>query len=139
MKMSSAPVYLRGESTNVCTSYHNLVDEDLLPISIRGTEYKVNIHRLEQFPGSRLYDMAKVWRIRCKTGSDRRPVYVDRNPYIFHCILDYYITGELHLPDALCSGQVRGELDYWGIGAENIAPCCLWKTRNGNLNYISFP
>ena len=117
----------------MCDSpYYNVSVDDVMPLSIRGVEFLVNIHRLQEHPGSTLHQLARSWDIR-RQRQDTRPVYIDRNPIVFHCILDYYITGELHLPDAMCSGQVKEELDYWGIGAENIAPCCLLKSRNGNV------
>ena len=135
MKMSSALTNVTNDCVETFPPYYNVTADDLMPICIRGTVYQVNISRVENCPNTRLYEIAKVWKDGRNGGSNNRPFYIDRNPYIFHCILDYYTTGELHLPDAFCSGQVKGELEYWGIGSQHISPCCLWKTRDGSNIY----
>nr|CUU00318.1 hypothetical transcript [Hymenolepis microstoma] len=55
-----------------------------------------------------------------------QPVYFfDRDPEIFRFVLDYYRTGELHLPTNICGPFVRKELIFWGIDESLIDPCCM--------------
>nr|VZI23028.1 unnamed protein product [Spirometra erinaceieuropaei] len=58
--------------------------------------------------------------------STPQPVYFfDRDPEIFRFVLDYYRTGELHLPSNICGPFVRKELIFWGIDESLIDPCCM--------------
>ncbi|GAA38997.2 potassium voltage-gated channel subfamily C member 2, partial [Clonorchis sinensis] len=51
--------------------------------------------------------------------------FYDRDPEIFRFVLDYYRTGELHLPSSICGPFVRKELIFWGIDESLIGPCCM--------------
>lgn len=44
---------------------------------------------------------------------------------VFRHVLDYYRTGELHLPSSLCAPFIRKELIFWGLPEDFIEPCCL--------------
>lgn len=69
------------------------------------------------YPGTLLQDKASV---------APQPVYFfDRDPEIFRFVLDYYRTGELHLPTNICGPFVRKELIFWGIDESLIDPCCM--------------
>lgn len=60
------------------------------------------------------------------TSTAAQPVYFfDRDPEIFRFVLDYYRTGELHLPTNICGPFVRKELIFWGIDEALIDPCCM--------------
>ena len=106
-------------------------DPDYMRVSVRGVEYSVCITGLAKHPGTRLYNMGQLWKLKASAGCKRKVFYLNRNPMLFHCILDYHTSGELHLPDGLCPSKLKGELAFWGIGPETIAPCCLWKSRDG--------
>ncbi|CAL8071086.1 unnamed protein product [Calicophoron daubneyi] len=51
--------------------------------------------------------------------------FYDRDPEVFRFVLDYYRTGELHLPSTICGPFVRKELIFWGIDESLIGPCCM--------------
>ena len=69
------------------------------------------------YPGGPLQDKLAV---------TPQPVYFfDRDPEIFRFVLDYYRTGELHLPTNICGPFVRKELIFWGIDESLIDPCCM--------------
>ncbi|KAL3315393.1 hypothetical protein Ciccas_005970 [Cichlidogyrus casuarinus] len=51
--------------------------------------------------------------------------FFDRDPEIFRFVLDFYRTGELHLPSSICGPFVRKELIFWGIDESLIEPCCM--------------
>ncbi|PVD31533.1 hypothetical protein C0Q70_06946 [Pomacea canaliculata] len=59
--------------------------------------------------------------------SNASELFFDRNPKVMHGILDLYRTGELHLPNNLCSTLIRKELEFWEVPEELISECC-WKT-----------
>ncbi|KAI3388903.1 hypothetical protein SNEBB_006736 [Seison nebaliae] len=57
--------------------------------------------------------------------------FFDRNPLIFAYVLNFYRTGELHIPHDKCGSSIKRELDFWGINEGDIQACC-W------LNYSKF-
>ena len=65
------------------------------------------------------------------TNSDYDPIrkefFFDRDPNSFMAILNYYRTGKLHAPLAVCANLFNEELNFWGICEGEIQPCC-WTT-----------
>lgn len=111
------------KSDEICSPH-----DDLMTLNLRGKQFEVNIRSLEKYPESLLYSLGERWR----EGDNKKALFVNQNPGILHCILDYYAVGELHLPEGLCGQHVRRELAFWGVGLEAVAPCCLGKIREGN-------
>ena len=63
-----------------------------------------------------------------------------RDPNVLHCVLDYYNSGQLHLPDG-CASLLKQELDFWGISSTTVCPCCAGKIcvgmyRSALANYL---
>ena len=127
----------KGLEDDVCMEEDDCLyidDLDKMEISIRGVVYEVDIHSLKIAPNSKLCKLGEKWSnhyLNHSGSNKRRAFYLNQNPAIFHCILDYYKTGKLHLPDGLCGHQLKRELSFWGLGENVIAPCCLWKVRDG--------
>uniref|UniRef100_A0A0R3RHF8 Ion_trans domain-containing protein n=1 Tax=Elaeophora elaphi TaxID=1147741 RepID=A0A0R3RHF8_9BILA len=42
-------------------------------------------------------------------------------------ILNYYRTGKLHYPTNVCGPLFEDELEFWGLDANQVEPCC-WMT-----------
>ena len=118
---------------------YKVEDDDRMPISLRGFEYRVVVGRLSSDPETTLYKLAKKWALLKSRGSRAGVFHIDRNPALFHCVLDYYSTGQLHLPDGVCGYQLRREIAFWGLKPHVIAPCCLWKIRQGRKQSILIP
>ncbi|VDK62843.1 unnamed protein product [Gongylonema pulchrum] len=53
--------------------------------------------------------------------------FFDRHPGVFAQILNYYRTGKLHYPTDVCGPLFEEELEYWGLDANQVEPCC-WMT-----------
>lgn len=62
--------------------------------------------------------LAKYYR------TEQNDYFFDRDPEIFHCILNYFRSGELHLPTSVCGLVIKSELDFWGIDDISIEECC---------------
>ncbi|KAI6236756.1 hypothetical protein M3Y95_00192000 [Aphelenchoides besseyi] len=60
--------------------------------------------------------------------------YFERSPTIFDLIVDYYVTGKLHLPTDACAIKIRDELNYWRIPLSNISPCCRFEDGSPQPN-----
>ena len=135
---TSLPLSENGAAYDVTESENDdfdVSDSDKLCLCVRGTEYVMDVNKLSRAePDSRMYRLVAKWR-QLNENSDtgqRKSMFINRNPHVFHCIVDYYVTGQLHLPDGVCGSQLSHEMRYWGIGYDVIAPCCLWKLHEGN-------
>ena len=53
--------------------------------------------------------------------------FFDRHPGVFAQILNYYRTGKLHYPTDVCGPLFEEELEFWGLDANQVEPCC-WMT-----------
>lgn len=53
--------------------------------------------------------------------------FFDRHPGVFGQILNYYRTGKLHYPTDVCGPLFEEELEFWGLDANQVEPCC-WMT-----------
>ena len=50
--------------------------------------------------------------------------YLDRNPLIFHHILDHFCNGHFHLPRNICPIHARKELEFWAVSLADVPECC---------------
>ena len=106
------------------------MDLDLMPVCVRGVEYKVRVKNIQKFPGTRLYYILEQWK------EDKKTAYIDSDITMFESVMNFYKHGELHLPDNLCAVLVQAEIAYWGIAPEFISPCCVHKYKNGNNQFV---
>ena len=49
--------------------------------------------------------------------------FFERDPTAFVAVLNYHITGHLHIPRSKCVKSFEDEVTYWGIPFD-IEPCC---------------
>ncbi|XP_056009033.1 potassium voltage-gated channel protein egl-36-like isoform X3 [Ostrea edulis] len=99
-------------------------DPDLQRFNIRGTLIITSSAKFQTFPDTKL---GKLTNTSPEYNPQHDEYFIDRNPMIFHLILDFYNTGDLHLPKTLCAGSIRKELEFWEIHENLLRPCC-WKT-----------
>ncbi|KAI3388065.1 hypothetical protein SNEBB_002527 [Seison nebaliae] len=59
--------------------------------------------------------------------------FFDRHPGVFAQILNYYRTGKLHYPTDVCGPLFEEELEFWGLDANQVEPCC-WMTYTQHRN-----
>ncbi|KAM9842988.1 delayed-rectifier potassium channel regulatory subunit KCNS3-like [Aulostomus maculatus] len=50
--------------------------------------------------------------------------YFDRSPSFFCYVLNFYLTGKLHLVDGLCVISFIQEIEYWGLMERHLDLCC---------------
>ncbi|XP_008305159.1 potassium voltage-gated channel subfamily S member 3-like [Stegastes partitus] len=53
--------------------------------------------------------------------------YFDRSPRFFCYVLNFYLTGKIHLVDGLCVVSFIQEIEYWGIKERHLDFCCSNK------------
>ena len=81
-------------------------------LNIGGVVFKTHSQTLQRFPQTRL---AKLTTQDDSYDPDDKEFFFDRNSLVFHGILDYYRTGELHVPHNICAQVVHNELTFWGF------------------------
>ncbi|CAN9502036.1 unnamed protein product [Ophioblennius macclurei] len=53
--------------------------------------------------------------------------YFDRSPRFFCYVLNFYLTGKIHLVEGLCVVSFCQEIEYWGIKKGHLDCCCSGK------------
>ncbi|WAQ97867.1 KCNAG-like protein [Mya arenaria] len=94
----------------------------IIKLNIGGVYFLTRHATLKNAPDTRL---ARLTTSSKEYISDQNVYFFDRNPELFNYILDYYRTGELHLPKHVCGATIRNELEFWQLGSGNIADCCV--------------
>ena len=85
---------------------------------------ETQLKTLSRFPTTLLGDPRKRMRFFDPL---RNEYFFDRHPGVFAQILNYYRTGKLHYPTDVCGPLFEEELEYWGLDANQVEPCC-WMT-----------
>ncbi|KAK3091552.1 hypothetical protein FSP39_020760 [Pinctada imbricata] len=94
----------------------------LVQLNLRGTVFMTNIKKFQLFPDSRL---GQLYRNGHFLKTKENEYFFDRNPSLFHFILDTYQDGKLHIPKSICSTVIRKELQYWKLEEDILGKCCL--------------
>ncbi|XP_062614052.1 potassium voltage-gated channel subfamily C member 3-like [Saccostrea cucullata] len=100
---------------------------DSFHISLRGTEYTTSSKSVGEF-------MDRL--VQCGRADVISPghYFVDRNPTVFHHVLDYVSGRKFHLPKGICAIEAREEMEFWMIPIEAIPVCCYEILYNDNLS-----
>lgn len=117
-----------------------------LTINVGGRVTQVFPDTLVKYPETLLGQFAKnshkdrlVLKF-CDFFDENRNEYIfDRSPIAFESVLNFYRTGEMHLPDSGCPMQWAQELRFWQIPMEWVAPCCARKISQQFLRNFNSP
>ena len=96
--------------------------KDIVNINIRGVLFRTYSEKFKLFPESRL---AQLSPDDANFSQDKKEYFFDRNPTLFHYILDVYNNGKLHVPKNLCSCLIREELHFWMLSRDSLGVCCV--------------
>ena len=98
--------------------------ENRLILNCGGVRHETYKTTLKKIPATRLSRLTEAL-------GNYDPVlneyFFDRHPGVFAQILNYYRTGKLHYPTDVCGPLFEEELEYWGLDANQVEPCC-WMT-----------
>ena len=86
--------------------------------------FRLDKATLKKIPATRL---SRLTEALSNYDSVLNEFYFDRHPGVFAQILNYYRTGKLHYPTDVCGPLFETELEYWGLDANQVEPCC-WMT-----------
>ena len=101
--------------------------DDVLRFNVRGKHLRIDKSLVR--PGSSLYELSQQT-------AEQGVVFVNRNPVLVPYLRDYYHSGQLHLPDGVCTILLHEEVAFWGIPFGDISECCQDKVVGGKKIYI---
>ncbi|XP_061896826.1 potassium voltage-gated channel subfamily S member 3-like [Entelurus aequoreus] len=105
-------------------------EDRFIVVNVGGFKQKLDHNVLNRFPQTRLA------RLLCCNSREavlelcddfipaEMEYYFDRNPLFFGYILNFYLTGKMHLVDGLCVVSFSQEIEYWGIKECHLDLCC---------------
>ena len=97
------------------TSFH------MMKINISGKLFLTTKETLSKHQGTLLSELDNL---DSSYNHEKGEYYFDRSKILFDFILDYYRTGNLHIPKDMCISRVRSELEFWDLPQDCIAECC---------------
>ncbi|XP_041669313.1 potassium voltage-gated channel subfamily S member 3a [Cheilinus undulatus] len=104
--------------------------DSCITVNVGGFKQRMEHDVLKRFPQTRL------GRLLCCSSKEailelcddfspsEMEYYFDRNPRFFCYVLNFYLTGKMHLVDGLCIVSFFQEIEYWGIKERHLDHCC---------------
>nr|BAE75955.1 potassium channel Kv3 [Trichonephila clavata] len=93
-------------------------------LNIGGIRFETYKATLKKIPATRL---SRLTEALANYDPVLNEYFFDRHPGVFAQILNYYRTGKLHYPTNVCGPLFEEELEFWGLDANQVEPCC-WMT-----------
>uniref|UniRef100_A0AC34RID7 BTB domain-containing protein n=1 Tax=Panagrolaimus sp. JU765 TaxID=591449 RepID=A0AC34RID7_9BILA len=93
-------------------------------LNVGGVRHETYTHVLKKIPATRL---SRLTPNLANYDPVLNEYFFDRHPGVFSMILNYYRTGKLHYPTNVCGPLFEEELEFWGLDANQVEPCC-WMT-----------
>ena len=106
------------------------VNKDRVYINIGGVRHETYRSTLKNIPDTRLSWIAEESATHSpEYDPTAGEFFFDRHPQVFSHILNYYRTGNLHVPYDVCGPLFEEELNYWGIDDSQVESCCWLSYR----------
>ncbi|OQR76001.1 potassium voltage-gated channel protein Shaw-like [Tropilaelaps mercedesae] len=102
----------------------NLDAENRVVLNVGGIRHETYKTTLKKIPATRL---SRLTEALANYDPILNEYFFDRHPGVFAQILNYYRTGKLHYPTDVCGPLFEEELEFWGLDANQVEPCC-WMT-----------
>ena len=100
---------------------------DKIRLDVGGRLFVTTAKTLSNVPDTRLSALTNT---SAEYNKETNTYFFDRSPELFNWVLDFYRTGELHLPKNVCGAAIRNEMEFWQIGSGSISDCCLSSLFN---------
>ena len=110
-----------GSITEEMSKQENPID--LITLNIRGRIFEVDKFCLSRNPDCKLSKLRESDESYIR---ERGCYYFNRNPVVFECVVDYLVTGRLHVPTCLCMEAVQEEMAFWGVDQNTVLGDCCW-------------
>lgn len=102
-------------------------------VNVGGFKQRMEHHVLKRFPQTRLGRLLccssreAILELCDDFSPSEMEFYFDRSPLFFCYVLNFYLTGKIHLVDGLCVVSFSQEIEYWGIKERHLDHCCSGK------------
>ncbi|XP_059164000.1 potassium voltage-gated channel subfamily A member 1-like [Physella acuta] len=94
---------------------------DVIKLNIGGAKFEISHVTFSKFETQ--IQSRSVLRADKQTGCSE--YFIERHAQSFGAILDFYQTGELHLPTDVCPSIFKRELEAWEVDWTQMSTCCL--------------
>ncbi|VVD00293.1 unnamed protein product [Leptidea sinapis] len=98
--------------------------ENRVVLNVGGIRHETYKATLKKIPATRL---SRLTEALANYDPVLNEYFFDRHPGVFAQVLNYYRTGKLHYPTDVCGPLFEEELEFWGLDANQVEPCC-WMT-----------
>nr|CAH7734561.1 unnamed protein product [Callosobruchus chinensis] len=98
--------------------------ENRVVLNVGGIRHETYKATLKKIPATRL---SRLTEALANYDPILNEYFFDRHPGVFAQVLNYYRTGKLHYPSDVCGPLFEEELEFWGLDANQVEPCC-WMT-----------
>ncbi|XP_034834494.1 potassium voltage-gated channel protein Shaw-like isoform X1 [Maniola hyperantus] len=102
----------------------NMDAENRVVLNVGGIRHETYKATLKKIPATRL---SRLTEALANYDPVLNEYFFDRHPGVFAQVLNYYRTGKLHYPTDVCGPLFEEELEFWGLDANQVEPCC-WMT-----------
>ncbi|XP_052128652.1 potassium voltage-gated channel protein Shaw isoform X2 [Frankliniella occidentalis] len=102
----------------------NMDAENRVVLNCGGIRHETYKATLKKIPATRL---SRLTEALANYDPILNEYFFDRHPGVFAQVLNYYRTGKLHYPTDVCGPLFEEELEFWGLDANQVEPCC-WMT-----------
>ncbi|XP_019881844.1 potassium voltage-gated channel protein Shaw isoform X1 [Aethina tumida] len=102
----------------------NMDAENRVVLNVGGIRHETYKATLKKIPATRL---SRLTEALANYDPILNEYFFDRHPGVFAQVLNYYRTGKLHYPSDVCGPLFEEELEFWGLDANQVEPCC-WMT-----------
>ncbi|XP_068608137.1 potassium voltage-gated channel subfamily S member 3-like [Brachionichthys hirsutus] len=108
-------------------------DNSFVNVNVGGFKQRMEHSVLKRFPRTRLGRLLHcgsqeaILELCDDFIASEMEYYFDRSPRFFSHVLNFYLTGKMHLVDGLCIVSFHQEIEYWGIEEQHLDVCCSNK------------
>ncbi|XP_075993731.1 delayed-rectifier potassium channel regulatory subunit KCNS3-like [Genypterus blacodes] len=108
-------------------------DDCFINVNVGGFKRRMKHDHLKRFPHTRLAlllgcsSREAILELCDDFIPSEMEYFFDRSPLFFRYILNFYLTGKLHLKEGLCVVSFSQEIEYWGIEERYLDSCCRYK------------
>ena len=111
--------------SSVASTHGKMSDADnRVILNVGGIRHETYKATLKKIPATRL---SRITEALANYDPMLNEYFFDRHPGVFAQILNYYRSGKLHYPTDVCGPLFEEELEFWGLDANQVEPCC-WMT-----------
>lgn len=112
----------KTEETLYRAGFRPYADDKRIVLNVSGCRFETWESTLKKHPNTVL-GSAMIHRFY---DEERKEYFIDRDPYLFKFILNYYRRGKLHCSLEDCPAAFEEELNFYGLSVFDVDDCC-WE------------